>query len=86
MQYTVHVTPRFSFWMCTLYAGLISQFSTNLHEAQLVSHASKCQQNASVCNEHSSQDELLKAVLLAGLFPNLIQVEYKFSSALILRQ
>lgn len=55
--------------------GLISQFSANLHEAQLVSHASKCQHNASLCNEHSNQEELLKAVLLAGLFPNLIQIK-----------
>lgn len=49
-----------------------------------MSHASKCQQNASVCNEHSDQEELLKAVLLAGLFPNLIQVHGKLGSALFL--
>ncbi|KAM7379417.1 hypothetical protein PAMP_004968 [Pampus punctatissimus] len=55
--------------------GLISQFSQNLHEAELVSHANECQQHTSLYNEHSNQDELLKAVLLAGLFPNLIQVK-----------
>lgn len=54
--------------------GLISQFSGNLHEAELVSHASECQRDTSLCNEHSNQEELLKAVLLAGLYPNLIMV------------
>ncbi|XP_067462111.1 ATP-dependent RNA helicase DHX30 [Thunnus thynnus] len=55
--------------------GLISQFSENLHEAELVSRANECQRHTSLYNEHSNQDELLKAVLLAGLFPNLIQVK-----------
>ncbi|XP_041849591.1 ATP-dependent RNA helicase DHX30 [Melanotaenia boesemani] len=55
--------------------GLISQFSENLQEAGLVSRASECQRHSSVYNEHSSQDELLKAVLLAGMYPNLIQVK-----------
>ncbi|XP_022613664.1 putative ATP-dependent RNA helicase DHX30 [Seriola dumerili] len=55
--------------------GLISQFSENLHDAELVSRASECQHHASLYNEHSKQDELLKAVLLAGLYPNLIQVK-----------
>ncbi|XP_069013571.1 ATP-dependent RNA helicase DHX30 [Embiotoca jacksoni] len=55
--------------------GLISQFSENLHEAGLVSRASECQRHTSFYNEHSNQDELLKAVLLAGLYPNLIQVK-----------
>ncbi|XP_044076509.1 ATP-dependent RNA helicase DHX30 isoform X2 [Siniperca chuatsi] len=55
--------------------GLISQFSENLHEAELVSRASECQRHTSLYNEHSNQDELLKAVLLAGLYPNLIQVK-----------
>ena len=59
--------------------GLISQFSENLHEAQLVSRASECQRHMSLYNEHSNQDELLKAVLLAGLYPNLIQVCSNFS-------
>ncbi|XP_035526206.1 ATP-dependent RNA helicase DHX30 [Morone saxatilis] len=55
--------------------GLISQFSSNLQEANLVSHANKCLQHTSAYNEHSNQDELLKAVLLAGFYPNLIQVK-----------
>lgn len=55
--------------------GLISQFSENLHDAGLVFHASDCQHHTSLYNEHSNQDELLKAVLLAGLYPNLIQVK-----------
>ncbi|XP_034559393.1 ATP-dependent RNA helicase DHX30 isoform X2 [Notolabrus celidotus] len=55
--------------------GLISQFSDNLHEAKLVSRANECQRHGSLYNEHSNQDELLKAVLLAGLYPNLIQVK-----------
>nr|XP_004542827.2 putative ATP-dependent RNA helicase DHX30 [Maylandia zebra] len=55
--------------------GLISQFSDNLHDAGLVSHPSDCQRYTSLYNEHSNQDELLKAVLLAGLYPNLIQVK-----------
>ncbi|XP_053186597.1 ATP-dependent RNA helicase DHX30 [Scomber japonicus] len=55
--------------------GLISQFSENLHEAGLVSRASECHRHMSLYNEHSNQDGLLKAVLLAGLFPNLIQVK-----------
>ncbi|XP_047445082.1 ATP-dependent RNA helicase DHX30 [Mugil cephalus] len=55
--------------------GLISQFSENLHEAGLVSHANECQKLNSLYNEHSGQDELLKAVLLSGLYPNLIQVK-----------
>ncbi|XP_044224115.1 ATP-dependent RNA helicase DHX30 [Thunnus albacares] len=55
--------------------GLISQFSENLHEAELVSRANECQRHTSLYNEHSNQDELLKALLLAGLFPNLIQVK-----------
>ncbi|XP_061835289.1 ATP-dependent RNA helicase DHX30 isoform X2 [Nerophis lumbriciformis] len=55
--------------------GLISQFSDNLREAQLVSHANECQRYSSRLNEHSKQEQLLKALLLAGLYPNLIQVK-----------
>ncbi|KAM4552301.1 ATP-dependent RNA helicase DHX30 [Odontesthes bonariensis] len=55
--------------------GLISQFCDNLQEAGLVSRASDCQRHTSLYNEHSNQDELLKAVLLAGLYPNLIQMK-----------
>ncbi len=64
--------------------GLISQFSTNLHEAKLVSRASECQRQSSLYNEHSDQEELLKAVLLAGLYPNLIQVLYTASGSVII--
>ncbi|KAM4605323.1 ATP-dependent RNA helicase DHX30 [Polymixia lowei] len=55
--------------------GLISQFSENLCEAQLVSRSSECQQPSSLYNQYSNKDELVKAVLLAGLYPNLIQVK-----------
>ncbi|KAM9322928.1 ATP-dependent RNA helicase DHX30 [Pholidichthys leucotaenia] len=55
--------------------GLISQFSENLQDAALVSQAMECQRHTSYYNEHSDQDELLKAVLLAGLYPNLIQMK-----------
>lgn len=66
------------FW-CHAVAGLISQFSENLHDAELVSRASECQRHTSLYNEHSNQDELIKAVLLAGFYPNLIQVHGDFS-------
>ncbi|KAM6948718.1 ATP-dependent RNA helicase DHX30 [Aplochiton taeniatus] len=55
--------------------GLISQFSENLFEAQVVSRSTESQRSGSLYNQHSDQDELLKAVLLAGLYPNLIQVK-----------
>ncbi|XP_061151933.1 ATP-dependent RNA helicase DHX30 [Syngnathus typhle] len=55
--------------------GLISQFSENLREAQLVPRAIECQRRSSLVNQHSEQEQLLKAVLLAGLYPNLIQVK-----------
>lgn len=58
--------------------GLISQFSDNLCEAELVPRASDCQRQVSVYNEHSTETELLKAVLLAGLYPNLIQIKKGF--------
>ncbi|KAM9844332.1 ATP-dependent RNA helicase DHX30 [Aulostomus maculatus] len=54
--------------------GLMSQFSENMCDAGLVSQAKACHHHSSLYNEHSDQDELLKAVLLAGLYPNLIQV------------
>ncbi|KAM8850628.1 ATP-dependent RNA helicase DHX30 [Spinachia spinachia] len=66
-----HSLSRFSLRFIN---GLIAQFSDNLRDAQLVSHASEGQSPNSLYNEHSSEDELLKAVLLAGLYPNLIQV------------
>ncbi|XP_049930535.1 ATP-dependent RNA helicase DHX30 [Epinephelus moara] len=55
--------------------GLISQFSENLYDAELVPRANECQRQTSLYNKHSNQDELLKAVLLAGLYPNLIQAK-----------
>ncbi|XP_074507554.1 ATP-dependent RNA helicase DHX30 [Sebastes fasciatus] len=67
-----HTLSRFSLRFIN---GLISQFSENLREAQVVSRANECQHHTSLYNEHSNQDELLKAVLLAGLYPNLIQVK-----------
>ncbi|KAM9349131.1 ATP-dependent RNA helicase DHX30 [Symphorus nematophorus] len=67
-----HILSRFSLRFIN---GLISQFSTNLYEAKLVSQASECQHHSSLYNEHRDQEELLKAVLLAGLYPNLIQVK-----------
>ncbi|XP_068196409.1 ATP-dependent RNA helicase DHX30 [Antennarius striatus] len=56
-------------------SGLMSQFSANLHEAKLVSHSNKCLSDDSLCNRHSNEFELVNAVLLAGLYPNLIQVK-----------
>ncbi|XP_034090532.1 ATP-dependent RNA helicase DHX30 [Gymnodraco acuticeps] len=67
-----HTLSRFSLRFIN---GLIMQFGENLHEAQLVTRAQDCQHNTSLYNQHSHQDELLKAVLLAGLYPNLIQVK-----------
>ncbi|XP_010764518.1 putative ATP-dependent RNA helicase DHX30 [Notothenia coriiceps] len=67
-----HVLSKFSLRFIN---GLIMQFGENLHEAQLVTRAQDCQRNTSLYNQHSHQDELLKAVLLAGLYPNLIQVK-----------
>ncbi|CAJ1072389.1 ATP-dependent RNA helicase DHX30 isoform X1 [Xyrichtys novacula] len=67
-----HCLSRFSLRFIN---GLISQFSDNLHEAELVPRAQECQHQSSRYNRHSDEDELLKAVLLAGLYPNLIQVK-----------
>ncbi|XP_074544347.1 ATP-dependent RNA helicase DHX30 [Halichoeres trimaculatus] len=67
-----HTLSRFSLKFIN---GLISQFSENLREAEVVPHASDCQHQYSMYNEHSKEDEMLKAVLLAGLYPNLIQVK-----------
>ncbi|XP_075070304.1 ATP-dependent RNA helicase DHX30 isoform X2 [Mixophyes fleayi] len=54
--------------------GLIAQFSTNVHDAFLVSEANECMNERSPCNQLSNQDELVKGILLAGLYPKLIQV------------
>uniref|UniRef100_A0A8C9TEE7 ATP-dependent RNA helicase DHX30 n=1 Tax=Scleropages formosus TaxID=113540 RepID=A0A8C9TEE7_SCLFO len=55
--------------------GLIQQFSENLQEAALVQHASECLHQSSQINQHSQEDELVKAVLAAGLYPNIIKVK-----------
>ncbi|KAM6087186.1 ATP-dependent RNA helicase DHX30 isoform 1-T1 [Chlamydotis macqueenii] len=54
--------------------GLVKQFSENLYEAFLVSSPSDCTMPSSVCNQYSEEEELVKGVLMAGLYPNLIQV------------
>ncbi|KAB5579034.1 hypothetical protein PHYPO_G00190020 [Pangasianodon hypophthalmus] len=55
--------------------GLTQQFSENLAEAELVTHPAECLRPSSLLNQHSNQEELLKAVLLAGFYPSLIQVK-----------
>lgn len=61
-------------WGCLLLPGLVKQFSENLYEAFLVSSPSDCTMPSSVCNQYSEEEELVKGVLMAGLYPNLIQV------------
>ncbi|XP_028832515.1 ATP-dependent RNA helicase DHX30 [Denticeps clupeoides] len=55
--------------------GLTQQFSENLKEAELVEHPADCLRLTSPYNQFSHEDELLKSVLMAGLYPNLIQVK-----------
>ncbi|KAJ8245001.1 hypothetical protein GJAV_G00276790, partial [Gymnothorax javanicus] len=55
--------------------GLVQQFSDNLHEASLVPHPSDSLSLSSHLNQFSQEDQLVKAVLLAGLYPNLVQVK-----------
>ncbi|KAI5622202.1 putative ATP-dependent RNA helicase DHX30 isoform X2 [Silurus asotus] len=55
-------------------SSLTQQFSENLAEAALVTHSAECLRSSSLLNQHRNQEELLKAVLLAGFYPNLIQV------------
>ncbi|XP_039609759.1 ATP-dependent RNA helicase DHX30 [Polypterus senegalus] len=55
--------------------GLIQQFSENAYDAFLVSEPSHCTHPFSRCNQFSKVDELVKGVLLAGLYPNIIQVK-----------
>ncbi|KAG8443444.1 hypothetical protein GDO86_012012 [Hymenochirus boettgeri] len=55
--------------------GLVMQFSSNVYEAFLVPDESECSDRYSLCNQFSHEDELVKGVLLAGLYPNLIQVK-----------
>uniref|UniRef100_A0A8I6AU43 RNA helicase n=1 Tax=Rattus norvegicus TaxID=10116 RepID=A0A8I6AU43_RAT len=54
--------------------GLIKQFSENIYEAFLVGKPSDCTLPSAQCNEYSEEEELVKGVLMAGLYPNLIQV------------
>ncbi|KYO33304.1 putative ATP-dependent RNA helicase DHX30 isoform D [Alligator mississippiensis] len=54
--------------------GLVKQFSENLYEAFLVPSSSDCTLPSSACNQYSEEEELVKGVLMAGLYPNLIQV------------
>ncbi|XP_049572234.1 ATP-dependent RNA helicase DHX30 isoform X4 [Orcinus orca] len=54
--------------------GLIKQFSENIYEAFLVGKPSDCTLASAQCNEYSEEEELVKGVLMAGLYPNLIQV------------
>ncbi|XP_033854736.2 ATP-dependent RNA helicase DHX30 [Acipenser ruthenus] len=55
--------------------GLIQQFSENVYDSFLVSESSDCTRQFSQCNQYSREEELVKGVLLAGLYPNLIQVK-----------
>ncbi|KAM8967200.1 ATP-dependent RNA helicase DHX30 [Pelodytes ibericus] len=55
--------------------GLVKQFSSNVFEASLVPEQNVCTQSSSLYNQFSAEDELVKSVLLAGLYPNLIQVQ-----------
>ncbi|XP_030630684.1 ATP-dependent RNA helicase DHX30 [Chanos chanos] len=55
--------------------GLMQQFSENLCEAQLVENSTDCLRLLSQHNQHSQEEELLKAVIMAGLYPNLIHVK-----------
>ncbi|XP_069815352.1 ATP-dependent RNA helicase DHX30 isoform X2 [Dendropsophus ebraccatus] len=56
--------------------GLVTQFSSNVKEASLVYEASECVDRFALCNQLSDEDELVKGVLVAGLYPKLIQVRH----------
>ncbi|XP_078396973.1 ATP-dependent RNA helicase DHX30 isoform X1 [Cetorhinus maximus] len=56
--------------------GLILQFSENVYNAFLVSNPSDSTRSYSLCNQYSGEEELIKGVLLAGLYPNLIQLRH----------
>ncbi|XP_043085634.1 ATP-dependent RNA helicase DHX30 isoform X2 [Puntigrus tetrazona] len=55
--------------------GLMQQFGENLSEAGLVDGSAECLRPSSRLNLHSQQEQLVKAVLTAGLYPHLIQVK-----------
>ncbi|XP_044151622.1 ATP-dependent RNA helicase DHX30 isoform X2 [Bufo gargarizans] len=54
--------------------GLVAQFSSNVQDAALVDEAHECMNRSALCNQLSDQEELVKGILLAGLYPKLIQV------------
>uniref|UniRef100_UPI00398F0B32 ATP-dependent RNA helicase DHX30 n=1 Tax=Pristiophorus japonicus TaxID=55135 RepID=UPI00398F0B32 len=56
--------------------GLSLQFSENVYNAFLVSNPSDCTRSYSLCNQYSGEEELIKGVLMAGLYPNLIQLRH----------
>lgn len=58
--------------MCV--SGLMQQFGENLCEAGLVDGSAACLRLWSGLNQHSQQEQLVRAVLIAGLYPHLIQV------------
>uniref|UniRef100_A0A9J8ACT7 DEAH (Asp-Glu-Ala-His) box helicase 30 n=1 Tax=Cyprinus carpio carpio TaxID=630221 RepID=A0A9J8ACT7_CYPCA len=55
--------------------GLMQQFSENLCEAGLLEGSAEGLRLSSRLNLHSHQEQLVKAVLIAGLYPHLIQVK-----------
>ncbi|XP_016103372.1 putative ATP-dependent RNA helicase DHX30 [Sinocyclocheilus grahami] len=55
--------------------GLMQQFGENLCEAGLLDASAECLRLSSGLNRHSQQEQLVKAVLIAGLYPHLIQVK-----------
>lgn len=71
-------------WCHLFPTGLVKQFSENLYEAFLVSSPSDCTMPSSVCNQYSEEEELVKGVLMAGLYPNLIQVLASHSAVAVL--
>ncbi len=56
----------------------MQQFGENLCEAGLVGGSADCLRLWSGLNQHSQQEQLVKAVLIAGLYPHLIQVRHTF--------
>ncbi|XP_018951733.1 ATP-dependent RNA helicase DHX30-like [Cyprinus carpio] len=53
----------------------MQQFSENLCEAGLLEGSAEGLRLSSRLNLHSHQEQLVKAVLIAGLYPHLIQVK-----------
>ncbi len=59
----------------------MQQFGENLCEAGLVDGSAACLRLWSSMNQHSQQEQLVRAVLIAGLYPHLIQVRAAHLSA-----